>query len=61
MATVVNQPAESNNNLGFLLGLIALIVVVALFFFYGLPMLQGGNTGTTVQLPSNANVYVGTK
>jgi hypothetical protein len=62
MATVVNQPAESGNNgFGFLLGIIALIIVVAILFFYGLPLLQGNAGGAQVNLPSNANVNVGTK
>lgn len=57
MATVVNQPADSGNNgMGFVLGVILLIVFAVILFVYGLPMLQGSTGGAQVGVPSTVNV-----
>lgn len=43
MATIVNNPAPSNDSSGMggmIFGLVALVVVVYLFFVYGLPAIQ---------------------
>lgn len=58
MATVVNNPSDTGNNgMSLILGLIVLLVLGFLFFYYGLPMINGGaSTGTQVNLPSKVNV-----
>lgn len=62
MATVVNnpQPATSDNGgYGFLLGIILLIAVLFLLFYYGLPRLSAGlGGGTQVNVPDHFNVNV---
>lgn len=61
MATIVNNPAPNNsdNGMGFLLGIIVLVVVGVLFFFYGLPLIQQGmNKGIQVNVPKDINVNV---
>jgi hypothetical protein len=63
MATVVNnpQPAASNNGMGFLLGVILIIVFAVLFFFYGLPYLRTafqGAPGSQLNVPSQVDVNV---
>jgi hypothetical protein len=56
MATVVNQPAESGNIFGFVLGIILLIIFAFVIFVYGLPLLQGNSGGASVSVPSTVNV-----
>lgn len=61
MATIVNNPApvaEGNNGMGFLLGVILLIVMVVLFLLYGLPYLRGSVGGTQVNVPEKIDVNV---
>lgn len=62
MATVVNNPAPSNSDsgMGFFLGIIILIIVGAIFFFYGLPYIQNGfgGGGVKVDIPKDINVNV---
>lgn len=65
MATVVNNPSseaprESNNGMGFLLGVIVLIVFAVLFFVYGLPMITQSMQGPTVAVPDQIDVNVNT-
>ncbi|HVF69412.1 MAG TPA: hypothetical protein VNA13_02475 [Xanthomonadales bacterium] len=57
MATVVNNPQteSSSHGMGFLLGVILLVVVAVLVIAYGLPALSG-NAGTQVNLPNTVNV-----
>ena len=60
MATVVtNQPSDdSGHGIGFLLGVILLILAFIALAIYGLPLLRGAgtSTGTSVTLPSEVNV-----
>lgn len=53
MATVVNNPgtSDSNNTLGTVFAIIALLIVVFLFLYYGLPALtrQGGSAAPQPQ------------
>lgn len=65
MAVVVNNPSESDRSggMGFFLGILLLVVVVFLFFMYGLPALNqvarnstGG--GTQINVPDKINVDV---
>ena len=61
--TVVNTPPaqkSGDNGMGFLLGIIVLIVVVVLFLVYGLPYvrnLTGGN-GVQINVPKSIDVNV---
>jgi hypothetical protein len=67
MATVVNNPASSDTSsggMGFLLGVILIIVFAILFFVYALPLLQRGFSGTQapqVTVPGQVNVDVNQK
>lgn len=63
MATTIVNPPQNNssgNGMGFLLGIIILIVVAVLFFIYGLPYLQnlGGSGGVQVNVPESIDVNV---
>lgn len=60
MATIVNNPApDSGSGMGFLIGIIVLVVLGALFFFYGLPYIQQGmNSGVQVNVPKDINVNI---
>lgn len=61
MATIINNPRPNNNGMGFLLGVIALIIIVLLLFYYGLPMLRSVGTGNpTINVPSKVDVNVHT-
>lgn len=59
MATYVeNQPARTTDSgIGFLLGVILLIIAAVLFFMYALPLLgNAGGGASQVSLPSEVNV-----
>ena len=62
--TIVNPPPTPNeppgNGMGFLLGVIILIVFVVLLIFYGLPYLQKGISSSVPQInvPGKINVNV---
>ena len=65
MATTVITPASNNNSsnnswVGLLIGAIALLVFIYLFFVYALPALQGfgGNGGIQVNVPKSVDVKV---
>ena len=64
MATTIVNPAPNNNSsgdngMGFLVGAIALIVFVVLFFVYVLPYIRGlTNGGIQVNVPKSVNVNV---
>jgi hypothetical protein len=64
MATTIVNPAPNNNSsdnngMGFLLGVIVLIVFVVLFFVYALPYIRGLNSGgVQVNVPKSINVNV---
>jgi len=65
MATTIVNPAPNNNSsdnngMGFLLGVIVLIVFVVLFFVYALPYIRGlsGSGGIQINVPKNINVNV---
>lgn len=47
MATIINNPGDADSSgagIGMILGTIALLVVVGLFFMYALPAMRAGNT-----------------
>ena len=64
MATTIVNPAPNNNSsgdngMGFLLGVIVLIVFVVLFFVYALPYIRGmSGGGVQVNVPKSINVNV---
>lgn len=66
MATTIINPAPTNNDtsggngVGFLIGIITLVIIGALFFMYGLPFIRGmiGNGGISVNVPKDINVNV---
>ncbi|MBP9669795.1 hypothetical protein KBD75_00125 [Candidatus Woesebacteria bacterium] len=65
MTTVVNNPARSSESggYGFLLGVIAIIVLVALFVFYGVPAIRRMGPAqitvpTEIQMPDKVDVQV---
>lgn len=52
MATVINNPSNSEENggvVGMVIGIIILIVIMGLFFFYVLPSARNTDTTETVQ------------
>lgn len=61
--TIINPPTNSNdsggNGMGFLLGVIILVVFAVLFFVYALPYLRGLTSGgVQVNLPDKVDVNV---
>jgi hypothetical protein len=64
MATVVNTPgtttSDSSGGMGFLLGVVLLIIFAVLFFLYGLPYLTQSMQGPQVNVPGKVDVNVNT-
>ena len=68
MPTTIINPAASNNSsndsgMGFLLGIIVLVVLGFLFFVYGFPLIRQalsgtGSGGVNVTLPKTVDVKV---
>jgi len=62
MATIVNTPAQSDssgNGMGFLLGVIILVLFVLGLLYYGLPALSRmGSGGATINVPDKVDVNV---
>lgn len=68
MATTIINPAPTNNSttdsgMGFLLGIIALVVFGFIFIVYGFPLIRQamnglGNGGINVTLPKTVDVNV---
>lgn len=65
MPTTIINPApsnnsENNNGIGFLLGVIVLVVFAVLFFVYALPYIRGfgDNGGVQVNIPKSIDVNV---
>jgi hypothetical protein len=61
MATIVNTPASSEGSgggMGFLLGVILIVVLVAVLLYYGVPYLNRGSSGTSVNVPESIDVNV---
>lgn len=59
MATVINNPGEGESSgVGVIIGVLIAIVLIALFFIYGLPAIRGssvndgGSLDVDVNLPS---------
>ncbi len=63
MTTIVNTPAtttDSNNGMGFVIGVILLLVFAFLFFVYGLPAISRTIGTASVNVPDKINVNVQT-
>lgn len=62
MTTIINTPPaskESGGSMGMIIGLVVLIVVVYLFFVYGLPAIQHIQLGTPqINIPAKIDVNV---
>ncbi len=61
MATIINNPdtGSSNSGMGTVVGIVLAIIIVALFFMYGLPAMRGTQkSGTTVNVPEKVQVDV---
>lgn len=64
MATIVNNPApaptaDSSNGMGFFLGIILVIIVAVLFFYYGLPAIRSVSQ-PQITVPGKIDVNVNT-
>lgn len=60
MTTVVNNPApanESDGGMGMIVGVIVLLVVIYLFFMYGLPAIRQMGT-PQINIPGKIDVNV---
>jgi hypothetical protein len=64
MATIVNTPASGNTDsgsTGLLFGILLIVAMVLLFYFFGLPLIRGGySSGPQVNVPDHMNVNVQT-
>ncbi len=61
MATIINNPDSGSGNgggMGMLIGGIVLVIIIAIFFVYGLPAIRNANKGTSVNVPDKINVDV---
>jgi hypothetical protein len=61
MADVIHEhqtTTDSGSGMGFLLGVIMLIVFAFLLFYYGLPALRSASSGPTVNVPGKIDVNV---
>jgi len=62
MATIVNNPdhghEDSNTGVGFLIGILVVVLLGILFFAYALPSLRNAGSGTNVNVPDRINVDV---
>jgi hypothetical protein len=60
MAEEIVRTSDSSGT-NFLLGVILLIVALFLFFYYGLPMIQGAAQQPSIQVPGKVDVNVNSK
>ncbi len=60
MATIVQQPAstDTGSGIGFLLGIVLLILFVLGLLYYGLPAIQNQTAAPTIQVPDRVDVNV---
>ena len=61
MATIVNNPDRSYEDfegVGFLIGILVVILLGVLFFAYTLPSLRNNGSGTNINVPDRINVDV---
>jgi hypothetical protein len=63
MTTVVNNPGgtdTANSGMGFLMGIILLLAVLFLFFYFGLPAIRGATRAPQINVPGQIDVNVDT-
>lgn len=64
MPTVINnpQPAQnSDNGMGFFLGIVILLIAAVFFLMYGVPYLRGiSGGGFQLNVPKDYNIHVDT-
>lgn len=66
MATIVNTPSsgstDSGSGMGFFLGMLVLLLIVVLFFVYGLPAIRAGvsSSAPSITVPEQVDVNVTT-
>lgn len=65
MTTVVNTPAPASNDnsgMGMIIGVIVLLAVVFLIFFYGMPYMRGTQqqeqSAPTIQVPDKVDINI---
>lgn len=60
MTTIINPGGgDGGNGVGMILGVVIALVVIFLFFVYGLPAIRGGNDGgTNINVPEQIDVNV---
>lgn len=61
MTTVVNNPPSNNDSggMGMIIGLIVLLALGFLFFWYGLPAIRSmQSSGTQINVPSQVDINV---
>jgi hypothetical protein len=56
MATTVTNQGSAGNGMGNVLAIVVVIAFLVVLMYFGLPLLRGGNTGGSMQLPSTVNV-----
>ena len=63
MATIVNNPGtttDSGSGMGFVLGVLLLLLVAFLFFVYGLPAISRTMSTPQINVPGTVDVNVNT-
>ncbi|HEX3095561.1 MAG TPA: hypothetical protein VHQ20_00390 [Patescibacteria group bacterium] len=59
MATIINNPdRDSSSGMGWIVGIIVLVIVLALFFVYGLPAMRGTTKSSTSGTSASGQVSV---
>ncbi len=61
MATVINNPDTSTDRGGngaMIVGIVLAVILLFMFFYYGLPALRGNNGGTNVNVPDRVDLNV---
>lgn len=60
MAVIVNTPAterSSDSGVGFLVGIVLLVLLAFALFYYGLPLMRNaGSGGTNINIPDRIDV-----
>lgn len=60
MATIVNTPAQSDagSGMGFVMGILLLVVFFAALLYFGLPMLRNSSSQPSINVPESVDVNV---
>jgi hypothetical protein len=54
----VERPVRTGNGMGFILGIILLLILLYVLFTFGAPILRSVTSGPSVQIPSQVDVNV---